>query len=235
MSSPSALVLQTQDNCPPGLLGDWAASRGLALDIVRVDRWDELPDPAAYDCAVALSSDASVAGPWSRWVAREVEWIRRADAAGVPVLGICFGAQALAVALGGSVKRLDSPERAWIDLDTADPGFVPPGPWLAMHEDGIAPPPLSYEVARNQFGSQAFALGSHLGVQFHPEVTPRLLSRWIADRRQQLKHVADGLLETGRVQRRAAATAALGLFDAFAAHARVELTPNGESTTIASG
>jgi hypothetical protein len=35
----SALVLQTQDDCQPGLLGDWSASRGVELDVLRVDRW----------------------------------------------------------------------------------------------------------------------------------------------------------------------------------------------------
>jgi len=234
VSSPSAVVLQTQDSCPPGLLGDWAAARGLALDILRVDRWNELPDPVGYDCAIALGSYASLAGPWPGWVAREVEWIRRADALDVPVLGICFGAQALAVALGGSVSRLDSPEHAWIELDTADPEFVPRGPWLAVHEDTITPPPLSYELARNGSGPQAFAHGSHLGIQFHPEVTPRLLSRWIADHRESLADIGGELLATARERRHSAAAAAVRLFDAFAAHAHVQLTPGTGQTRIAS-
>ena len=232
--SVSALVLQTQDNCPPGLLGDWAASRGLALDILRVDRWSELPDPSAYDCAIALGSYASLAGPWASWVAREVEWIRQADAAGVPVLGICFGAQALAVALGGAVRKLPSPECAWIELDTADADFVPAGPWLALHEDAITPPPLSYELARSVSGPQVFMAGSHLGVQFHPEVTGALLSRWIADRRDLLAPVGGELLDTEREWGHAAARAALRLFDAFAVHARIQLRPAPEETRIAS-
>jgi GMP synthase-like glutamine amidotransferase len=234
MSTASALVLQTQDNCPPGLLCDWATSRGLALDVLRVDRWGALPDPEGYDCAFALGSYASLAGPWPGWAAREIEWIGHADAVGVPVLGICFGAQALAVALGGSVRRLGSPEQAWIKLDTADPEFVPAGPWLALHEDAIIPPPLSRELARNESGSQAFTHGAHLGVQFHPEVTPRLLSRWIADRRNQLARVAGGLLDTAREQRRAAAAAAVTLFDAFGAQAQIGIPPTGNQIGIAS-
>jgi len=233
--STSALVLQTQDNCSLGLLGDWAASRGLALDVLRVDRWSELPDPSGYNCAIALGSYASLAGPWAGWVAREVEWIRHADASGVPVLGICFGAQVLAVALGGAVTKLPSPELAWIELDTADPDFVPVGPWLALHEDTITPPPLSYELARSVSGPQAFMAGSHLGVQFHPEVTIGLLSRWIADRRDLFAPVAAELLETEREWGRTAAGAALRLFDAFAVHARIELPPTPETTRIASG
>ncbi len=230
----SAIVLQTQDNCPPGLLGDWAASRGLALDILRVDRWSELPDPSGYDCAIALGSYASLAGPWTNWITQEVEWIRHADAAGVPVLGICFGAQALAVALGGAVRKLPSPELAWIELDTADPDFVGAGPWLSLHEDAIIPPPLSYELARSVSGPQAFMTGSHLGIQFHPEVTSGLLSRWIADRRDLLARVGGELLATEREWGHSAGDAALRLFDAFAVHARIALRATPGKTRIAS-
>lgn len=222
MPSASGLVLQTQDNCPPGLLFAWACSRGLALDVLRVDRWTELPDPSGYECAVALGSYASFAGAQPDWVAREVEWIQRADAADVPVLGICFGAQALAVALGGSVNRLPSPEFAWIELETTQPQRFPEGPWLALHEDTITPPPLADELAWNAAGLQAFRLGSHLGVQFHPEATPTLLSRWIADRRDRLARVGAGLLAAANERRQAAAAAAFELFDGFAADAGVQ-------------
>ena len=220
MHSVSGLVLQTQDNCPPGLLGDWAASRRLPLDVLRVDRWRELPDPSGYAFAVALGSDVSLAGPHPEWVRREVQWIRRADAAGVPVLGICFGAQALAVALGGSVHRLAAPEFAWIELDSHDPGLVPRGPWLALHEDAITAPPDARELSQNGSGLQAFSVGLHVGVQFHPEATRALLSRWLADRRDRgLARVAralrDGVYERGHVT----AAAATALFDAFAGRA----------------
>lgn len=234
MPSVSGLVLQTQDNCPPGLLADWATSRGLALDIIRVDRWAELPDPSGYDCAIALGSYASLARTPAGWVARELEWIRCADAVDLPVLGICFGAQALAVALGGAVTRLAAPEYAWIELDTSDPEFVPAGPWLALHEDTISPPPFSYELARNGTGPQAFTIGRHLGVQFHPEVTHGLLSRWIGDRREGLARVGAELLATGRQRGQAAALAAVRLFDAFAERAGIEHSPAHPETRIGS-
>ena len=225
MASVSGLVLQAQDNCPPGLLGGWATSRGLALDVLRVDRWMELPDPAGYDCAIALGSNASFAGALPEWAAREVEWIQQANAAGVPVLGICFGAQALTVALGGSVTRLMSPEHAWVELDTNDPDFVASGPWLTLCEDTIVPPPLAHELARSASGPQAFTIGPHLALQFHPEVTRGLLSGWIADRRHELARARDGLLVTARERGHDAAAAALGLFDAFATHACIDLRP----------
>ena len=110
----SALVLQTQDNCPPGLLGDWAMSRGLALDVLRVDRWSELPDPGGYDCAIA--SDRTRRSPArGRAGSRGRSSGSGTLSAGVPVLGICFGAQALAVALRGRRSRRSSVARAWMD------------------------------------------------------------------------------------------------------------------------
>jgi GMP synthase-like glutamine amidotransferase len=222
----SAIVLQTQDNAPPGLLGVWAERRGVELDVLRVDRWDQLPDPAAYTFAAVLGSDASAAGTPSGWVARLVEWIGEADATGLPVLGICFGAQALAAGLGGGATRLPHPEHAWIELEVHDPSLITSGPWLALHEDRIEMPAGSRELARNAFGPQAFAAGPHLGVQFHPEVTPSILRRWVTDKRGAISR--DLLI--GVTERCAtAAVHALELFDAFAER----ITPRAASAGVA--
>jgi GMP synthase-like glutamine amidotransferase len=221
----TALILQTQDNCPPGLLANWSASRGVALDVLRVDRWSELPSPSGYTFAVLLGSDESAAGSPQPWVEREVEWIRRADASGLAVLGICFGAQALAVALGGAITRLPTPERAWIELETSDGEQIPAGPWLALHDDRITLPPFAYELARNDFGPQAFTVGRHLGVQFHPEVTPPILSRWLADKADRVADVRAALLTDARERCRTAAAAAFALFDAFAQRAGARAAP----------
>jgi GMP synthase (glutamine-hydrolysing) len=208
----AALVLQTQDNCPPGLLDDWAASRGVTLDVLRVDRWERLPGPSDYDLAVLLGSRASMAEPSQDWVRRLVDWVAAVDAAGLPIFGICFGAQVLATALGGSVVRLSSPEHAWIELETDDHGRVPAGPWLSLHEDAIVLPRLADELARNAFGTQAFSIGRHLGVQFHPEVTPSILSRWVSDYDGLISR---DLLDDVDARCRVAAGQALDLFDAF--------------------
>jgi GMP synthase-like glutamine amidotransferase len=223
MSGAPALVLQTQDNCPPGLVCQWARSRGVELDVLRVDRWVELPDPREYSCAIALGSYASVARSRLDWVTREIDWIQRADAAGVPVLGICFGAQALAVALGGSVRRLSAPEFAWVEVETYDPTRVPPGPWLALHEDAITLPPLAYELASGPSGPQAFTLDRHLGVQFHPEATSTLLASWISDRRDILADVSARLLAGARDAALEAHAGAARLFDGFAAQAGLRI------------
>jgi GMP synthase-like glutamine amidotransferase len=191
------------------------------LDAIRVDRWGELPNPAAYDFAVALGSEASLAEGRGGWVAAELEWIRSADASAVPVLGIGFGAQALAVALGGTVTRLRTPELGWIELETADEARVPRGPWLVRHEDGIDPPPLSCEIARNHAGVQAFSAGRNLGVQFHPEASPALIARWQHRRQDTGISLPKSLLTRARELDVVAAAAATALFDRFAAGAGI--------------
>lgn len=202
----SGLVLQTQADAPPGLLADWAEHRGLALELVRVDERPALPDPRGFDFAVLLGSTASIVERREPWIAGVLEWLRAADAAAVPILGICFGAQALAAALGGRAYRLPEPEIGWVTVATAAPERIPAGPWVAWHEDGFKPPPLADELARNACGVQAFALRGHLGVQFHPEATRAIAIGWDRERRHGFG--------AGPAQ-----TAAEQLFDAFAARA----------------
>ena len=96
----------------------------------------------------------------------------------MPILGICFGAQALASALGGCVHKLSTPEVGWVTVASNDSERIPAGPWLAWHEDGFTLPPLAYELASNPFGVQAFCHCRHLAVQFHPEVTPEIVEGW---------------------------------------------------------
>jgi GMP synthase-like glutamine amidotransferase len=211
------LALQTQDNCPPGLVAEWAVGRGLTLDVVRVDRWESPPVPSEYQLVVVLGSDASLAGPPRGWVRRLVDWLAATDAAGLPILGICFGAQALASAMGGSVIRLSTPEHAWIELETVDRDRIPAGPWVSLHEDAIVLPPSAAELACNAFGPQAFSVGDHLGVQFHPEVTPAILTRWVSDKDGL---ISPEMLDDLDARCRAAAAGALTLFDAFAGRSR---------------
>jgi len=200
------LVLQTQADAPPGLLEPWAERHGLTLRVVRVDRGEPLPDPGELDFAIALGSDKSVVDGGLRWIKHELAWLREAVAAGLPVLGICFGAQALAAALGARVYRLPEPEIGWIEVSS---DVLPTGPWIAWHEDAFELPEGAEALARNDTSLQAFACGRHLAVQFHPEATVAIGADWDKDGRHGLD---EGPGE-------AAAEAAARLFDAFAERA----------------
>jgi GMP synthase-like glutamine amidotransferase len=216
------IVLQTQADAPPGRLAEWAAKRGITLQIVRTDAGDPYPDPRDPDFVVALGSGATAAGGGPAWVEEEIEWLRAADAAALPVLGICFGAQALAAALGGCVRKLDTPELGWVTVETNDTDRLPAGPWLEWHEDSFTLPPLAYELASNAFGVQAFCHCRHLAVQFHPEVTPQIIADWAANDHGDLTRAGTTLEALEAATRRhseQAARAAETLFDGFAARA----------------
>jgi GMP synthase-like glutamine amidotransferase len=104
----------------------------------------------------------------------------------VPVLGICFGGQMLATAVGGRVERAPSPEIGWTPISrTAPSPLLPPGPWFEWHYDRFLLPPGVPSLATTGLGggetaTQAFTFGRSLGLQFHPEVTETVLEAWLS-------------------------------------------------------
>jgi GMP synthase (glutamine-hydrolysing) len=138
-----------------------------------------VPGPDELDLLVVMGSAESAADDTLPWLARELAHLHRALDAGVPVLGICFGGQLLARALGGTVGRAPRSERGFVTLGTTDAAVLPPGTWIEFHDDAFTLPPGAVEIARNEVCVQAFTHGPHLGVQFHPEITPDVLAQWI--------------------------------------------------------
>jgi len=190
----TAVILQHQDDAPAGLLVDVLNASGLRWQTVRLDRGESLPDPDSVALAVTLGSEHSAHDMRQEWIAPEIDWLRQADDAGTVIFGVCFGAQALALALGGAVERACRPERGWVQISTALPALVAPGPWLAWHDDAILLPPGAELLAHNGSGPQAFRAGPHLGVQFHPEVTPEIVAGWVLSERTGRLDTQDRIL-----------------------------------------
>jgi GMP synthase-like glutamine amidotransferase len=168
---------------------------------------------------VSLGSDRSVHSSPEPWVAPEIEFLRAAHDAEVPVLGICFGAQALSAALGGTVSRGAQIELEWTTLQTLAPELIPPGPWFRWHEDVFTVPEAARELARAAGAPLAFAQGASLGIQFHPEVDAELVESWIVGSRRQLdEHAIDEQRVRGEVALHApgARARAYDLFDRIA-------------------
>jgi GMP synthase-like glutamine amidotransferase len=155
---------------------EWAAARSAEVDVIHAPTVAAWPDPTAADAVVALGSDRSVHASRDPWIAEQVAFLRAAHDAGVPVVGICFGGQALAAALGGAVSRAPETEIGWIDVE-GDDGYG--GRWFTWHEDIFDLPPGATELARAASGPQAFAVGASVGLQFHPEVTPAIVEDWL--------------------------------------------------------
>jgi GMP synthase-like glutamine amidotransferase len=175
------VVVRHHEEDSAGFIGDAFAARGAELSVHMFPRDGPLPEPGGIDHVVLLGATYSVYddGPASGWIADELAWLRRADEAGLPVLGICFGAQALAAAFGGKVEAAARKEIGWTLIDSLDHELIPPGPWLEFHGDRCHPPGQATLLASNHVGVQAFSLGRHLAVQFHPEVDGAQLSLWL--------------------------------------------------------
>jgi GMP synthase-like glutamine amidotransferase len=157
-------------------VGEWAAARGAEVDVLHAPTVAVWPDPRDVSAVVALGSDRSVHAAKDRWIADQVAFLRAAHDADVPVVGICFGGQALAAALGATVSRAPETEIGWIDVE-GDDGYG--GRWFTWHEDVFDLPPGATELARAGSGLQAFAMGASVGLQFHPEVTPAIVEDWL--------------------------------------------------------
>ena len=174
-------VIRHHDVDTAGFIADAFEARGAELDVHLVPDDGPLPSLDGVDHVVVLGAVNSVndEGPASVWITEELAWLRQADQAGVPVLGICFGAQALCAALGGRVEAMERKEIGWFTVSSDDEDAVPAGPWLEFHGDRCLPPPQATVLARNPVGVQAFGIGRHLAVQFHPEVDGPQVKRWL--------------------------------------------------------
>lgn len=173
------LIIEHERLAPVGHLRDWLARRGIDQLVITPSTGARVPDVTRFAGVIALGSERSAYDDHVRWVRQELEELARAVEVGVPVLGICFGAQALARTLGAVVTRAASTEIGWLNAGSQRRELISDGPWFTWHSDVFSLPDGATLLARNQHSIQAFAHGPHLGVQFHPEVTPEIIGRWL--------------------------------------------------------
>jgi GMP synthase (glutamine-hydrolysing) len=188
--------------------GDFDAwiDAAMGVDDVRVvdPRDMTLPLPAAAECAgVVISGAHAMITDDLPWMRRLAEWTRKMVAAQLPYLGICFGHQLLARAMGGTVdfhpqgREIGSVPIKLRPAAQADPLFAAlPSQFVAhaVHAQSVRKLPNGATLlAGNGFeATHAFRVGACAwGVQFHPEFTPARLTAY-------LEHLSPALLAAGR-------------------------------------
>jgi GMP synthase (glutamine-hydrolysing) len=192
MAAPVIACLHNLEDAFTGHAGAAMVAAGAALDERFLRGGDPLPALHEVDGILSLGGEQSVVAIANDpLMTAEAELLREAVDAELPVLGVCLGAQLLAHALGGSVRRLPRRWLAWTPLvplpaAAGDPvlGSLPAGAvGLHWNEDGFEPPPRAVELLeRPGATAEAFRIGPCAwGVQFHAEVPGPELDGWYRD------------------------------------------------------
>lgn len=180
-----AALIANAGDADSGLVGKALRRRGYSFVEFLREQHLQWGPPDGLDLVVSMGSSWStywehVAEP----VLAEQQFLARAIFEGIPVLGICFGAQQLSTVLGGEVTRAQSPEIGWCGISAVaeSASLVPKslceGPWMQWHYDTFSVPPGATVLAESATGPQAMVYGRTLGVQFHPEATESIVRTW---------------------------------------------------------
>ncbi|MDO8531814.1 MAG: type 1 glutamine amidotransferase [Dehalococcoidia bacterium] len=188
----AVLVLQNIACEGPGLLATALEARGVSTHIVRMGQDGSLPSIASYQGLVTLGGPMNVdEGERHPFLRDEVKVLQQALRAGVPVLGICLGAQLLAKALGARVFPARAREIGFSRVQLTeeggrDPLFRTQGRFMTVfqwHGDTFDLPRDAVSLASSAVcPQQAFRYGrAAYGLQFHLEVTPGMVASWVRE------------------------------------------------------
>lgn len=171
----------------PGFLADYLDACGIPWQLVAIDQGAAVPAEAnAYAGLVFMGGPMSV-NDGLDWIPRSLALIRRAVAAGIPVLGHCLGGQLIAKAMGGAIslnpvkeigwataRVTTAPEAAaWFAGQTEFPAFHWHGETFSIPDGAVR----ILETAH--CANQAFVLdGKHLALQCHVEMTEAMIREW---------------------------------------------------------
>ena len=191
VSAPRLLIIQPDESDPAGPLGDWFTDAGAELDIRRAWTGDVPDSTDGYQGVVCLGGEMNAGEDDTYpWLADVRRLLAAAAHGGMPTLGVCLGAQLLAVATGGRVTVGDKgPEvgayliakkdAAWTDPLFAELPLMPDV--LHFHTDVVTslPPGAVLLASSPKYPHQAYRLGrAAYGIQFHIETTVEVAQTW---------------------------------------------------------
>jgi len=189
------LIVLHQEASTPGRVGMKLLQKGCLLDIRRPALGDTLPENMSDYAGAIIFGGPMSANDQQDYVRKEIDWISRPLKSGTPYLGICLGAQMLARQLGGKIFGFpdDRAEIGYYPIASTDDGTAY-GPWpekvYQWHREGfdLVKGSVGLATSCGQFPHQAFKYGeTAFGIQFHPEVTQKMMHRWLAKAEHRLQ------------------------------------------------
>ncbi len=193
------LVLQHVEIEGPGLFEQFDKEKDLKIEIIRLDKKDNLPQTKEGDLILIMGGPMGVKDIGSErypWLKLERDFVKRELKNKRPMIGVCLGAQLLASAAGGDVEILKYgsppkalPEIGWSQIFINKSNnefkelFEEPFDVLHWHGDRILLPNKAVLIASSiRCKEQLFRIGDFAyGLQFHIEVTEAMLEEWIKE------------------------------------------------------
>jgi GMP synthase-like glutamine amidotransferase len=188
-------IFRTSRSEGPGYFATYLERRSVPWKLFALDEGASVPrDPRRFSGLVFMGGPMSVNDDLP-WIIPALELVREAVRKDVPTLGHCLGGQLMSKALGGAVRRNPVKEIGWGEVRVADNAVA--RAWLGdtrsflsfhWHGETFSIPPGATRILENQHcENQAFALGVHLGMQCHVEMTEELVRSWLEGGAQEMK------------------------------------------------
>ncbi|MEO8039350.1 MAG: type 1 glutamine amidotransferase [Betaproteobacteria bacterium] len=173
----------------PGYFGEFLHARNIPWKLIAVDSGEPVPAaPEVYGGLVFMGGPMSVNDDLP-WIPPVLTLIRQAAAADIPTLGHCLGGQLISKALGGVVSANPTKEIGWGEICIEDNpvarawfGEIRSFESFHWHGETFSLPPDAVKLMSSAYCvNQGFALGPHLGMQCHVEMTERMIDFWCRD------------------------------------------------------
>jgi GMP synthase-like glutamine amidotransferase len=170
----------------PAYFATYLDQRSIPWKLIALDEGRAVPKDVRKFSGLAFMGGPMSVNDALPWLPPLLELVREAVRKDVPTLGHCLGGQLMSKALGGEVSRARVKEIGWGDVQVADNGVA--REWFGAlqafesfhwHGETFSIPPGATRVLGNAHcANQAFALGRHLGMQCHVEMTGELIRSW---------------------------------------------------------
>ncbi len=188
----------------PGYLASFLDSRSIPWQLVKIDANEALPSHANDFSGLVFMGGPMSVNDNLPWITPVLALIREAVTNNIPVLGHCLGGQLMSKALGGVVSRSPVKEIGWGEVSMACNSTTLE--WLgefskfeAFHWHGEAftiPQSATLLLSSTYCENQAFAMGNHLALQCHVEMTEKMVKTWCKTGAAEIAASADASVQS---------------------------------------
>jgi len=194
------LVIQHLDIEPPALIGELLSAAGHSLRTLHVDTGDSLPaDTSELRGVIIMGGPQSANATHLTYIRDELQWLKKRVDEGLPMMGICLGAQLMAKAAGAVMIPSPVRELGWFPIYHTigaehDPLFRDIPNTLTVfqwHGETFAlTDRMTLLATHPDVPAQVFRLGqAQYGLQCHVEVNASMIESWVAYGTSEREHL----------------------------------------------